>query len=266
MDKGLGSEIEDGFTIDLRESYCQQIFLGNGEPLLINDAFHHPFTSHLPLTSKLKIQSYIGVPIFYQDGEMFGTLCALDNRPDRFSNADMDLLTKCANLITYVIELEKKSTFDSLTNLYNRSYLYDHFESSFNQGTILLLDLDGFKEVNDNYGHDVGDTILNEVGIRIKMYLSDHDIAVRLGGDEFVIILNDVIEEDKINELTKRLISSISNWNNFEFKVNITVSIGVVRFPQDGLILKTLLKKADNAMYEAKKSGKNRCVLYPTKH
>ncbi|MCK0472823.1 sensor domain-containing diguanylate cyclase [Halalkalibacter sp. APA_J-10(15)] len=262
LDKGMGSQIEDGFTINISESYCQQIFLGNQEPLLINDAHRHPFTCQLPLTSELNIQSYVGVPIFYRNGEMYGTLCALDNQQDHFSDADLKLLEKCSNLFSYVIELEKKSTFDTLTNLYNRNYLYDHFDSTFKAGTLLSLDLDGFKEVNDSYGHDVGDLVLAEVGSRIKQQLTSDDMGFRLGGDEFAIILANFLDEDTILNRTNELLALLANWRDFKYENNITVSIGIVRFPEDGNDLQTLLKKADEAMYVAKKNGKNRYYVY----
>ncbi|MEB1808410.1 MAG: sensor domain-containing diguanylate cyclase [Bacillaceae bacterium] len=257
IDNGTGIPITDNQEIRLKESYCQQIFFGNREPLIINDSKSHPFTSKLAVTNDLNIQSYIGVPIFYKDGEMFGTLCALDSKPSHFTEKDIDILVKFSNLFSYVIELEKQLKTDPLTGLYNRSYLSDNFEFIANKGAVMLLDLDGFKQVNDTYGHDVGDLVLKEVGNRLKQTIGTTDLAIRMGGDEFVLLLPHQTDKKLLEKLGKQLTKALSDWTTFEYSIDVSTSIGIVQYPQAGNELSTLLKKADYAMYEAKRNGKH---------
>ncbi|WP_078427364.1 sensor domain-containing diguanylate cyclase [Alkalihalobacterium alkalinitrilicum] len=262
LDNNTGINLFEGQTLKLTESYCQQIFLGNREPLIINDARNHPFTSMLSITNDLNIQSYIGVPIFYKDGEMFGTLCALDCNTSTYTQKDVETLVKFSNIFTYVIELEKQMKIDSLTNLYNRSYLHDNFEFIADHGTLMLLDLDGFKQVNDNFGHDVGDLVLIEISNRIKQMISSRDLAVRLGGDEFVLLFPNQSNLHLIENLGENLVKQLSEWQNFEYPIQVSASIGIVQFPQDGNELRTLMKKADTAMYKAKVNGKSTYCHY----
>lgn len=266
IDNGTGIPIEENLEIRLKESYCQQIFFGNREPLIINDSKSHPFTSKLAVTNDLNIQSYIGVPIFYKDGEMFGTLCAIDSKPSYFTEKDIDILVKYSNLFSYVIELEKQLKTDPLTGLYNRSYLADNFEFIADRGAVMLLDLDGFKEVNDTYGHEVGDLVLKEVGNRLKQTIDSNALAIRMGGDEFVLLLPNQTDENLLKKLGIQLTKALSDWTTFEYSIEVSSSIGIVQYPQEGTELSTLLKKADHAMYEAKRNGKNTFCFYLNTH
>jgi diguanylate cyclase len=262
LDNQTGIKLYENQKIKIRESYCQQIFFGSREPLIINDSKTHPFTSKLPITSELNIHSYIGVPVFYNDGEMFGTLCALDSKPANYTAEDVEVLVKFSNLFSYVIELEKQVRVDPLTGLYNRRYLYDNFEFISDSGTIMLLDLDGFKQVNDLHGHDIGDMVLIEVGKRLNKTIGIENLAVRLGGDEFVLVFPNQTDQISINEIGNTLIEVLSDWSSFGYSIQVSASIGIVPYPQEGTELKTLLTKADSAMYLAKMNGKSAYHLY----
>ncbi|MBD8069392.1 sensor domain-containing diguanylate cyclase [Bacillus sp. PS06] len=223
---------------------------------MINDTHIHEFTKDLPVTHDANIRAYLGVPIFYNNGEMFGTLCAIDSKTSNFTQKDIEVLQKFSNLFSFVIELERKVNYDSLTELYSRNYLYTHFTQIANKGTLMLLDLDGFKEVNDVHGHHVGDDILKEVGNRIKKFLDATSLGVRLGGDEFVILIPNLQDDLEIEDKAHHLLSILSDWKGFN--INISASIGIITFPYDEEIhLGNLLKKADIAMYQAKERGKN---------
>jgi diguanylate cyclase (GGDEF)-like protein len=164
-------------------------------------------------------------------------------------------------------ETQEGAKYDFLTNLINRS----HFEKELdvfisksiytNHGfTLMFVDLDGFKKVNDILGHDIGDEILIEVANRLKIVTNSNDVIARLGGDEFTIIIPTTNKEQiikKASNITMILSKPYSNDIN-----HLSASIGIAMFPQDAH-LKTLLKKhADMAMYEAKQNGKNRFVFY----
>jgi diguanylate cyclase (GGDEF)-like protein len=120
---------------------------------------------------------------------------------------------------------------------------------------LLLLDMDRFKEVNDSLGHQLGDQLLIQVGARLGGHLRDADLLVRLGGDEFAVLLGDADHEQAAAVAVKLCAALAEPFTLEEIAVHSSVSIGIALFPDDGLDLNTLLRKADVAMYKAKASG-----------
>lgn len=164
-----------------------------------------------------------------------------------------------------VEKIHTQATHDFLTGLPNRFLLYRYIMEamvySHKNGTslaVLFLDLDGFKIVNDTYGHNVGDELLKMVSQRLLSNIKISDAVSRLGGDEFVVLLYDVKNKDNVEEIAKRIKSVISEQyiiNNQT--INIGTSIGVSIYPNSALHYQDLIAQADKAMYEAKKAGKN---------
>ncbi|MEZ5932752.1 MAG: EAL domain-containing protein [Alphaproteobacteria bacterium] len=160
---------------------------------------------------------------------------------------------------------------DTLTGLSNRSRLQTQLRailegerSADQRGTLLLFDLDGFKEVNDTFGHDVGDALLVCIAERLRADLRQADTIARLGGDEFAVIhVGDGRDDPEIMVLARRLLASIRRplqVHGFEFVVG--TSIGIACFPKDGTSVEDLLKAADLALYAAKSVGGNEAVIY----
>ncbi|HBI94567.1 MAG TPA: hypothetical protein DDY58_20260 [Terrisporobacter glycolicus] len=168
------------------------------------------------------------------------------------------------------VELNYLSNKDTLTDLYNRRYLLhklDHLivKSSKDNSKfgILFLDLDKFKNINDLYGHEVGDLLLNKIGNKLQKHSSKNSIVIRQGGDEFVIIYTDIDSEEDLNSFANQIISEFEKEiciEKIDFKVNF--SIGGVIYPTDGEDKLTLMKKADMAMYTSKKNGDSKFSLY----
>ncbi|MGP4038754.1 diguanylate cyclase domain-containing protein [Gracilibacillus sp. D59] len=254
-----GRELEEfsNLTMDLKESFCQLIYLGEQKPLIINDINKHPVTSELAITAKANAGAYMGVPVFYKDGKMFGTLCVIGKEAVSFSEKDIETLEKFSRLFSYVLELERLASIDSLTNLYNRHYLYENFPIMKNKKAIMLLDLDNFKEVNDTYGHDVGDLLLKEAASRINQQIGVNDTLARVGGDEFAIVIME--ENDKpLEAIAKDIIQVLSVWNNFPVAVSVSASIGICMIDENNATnIHIALKEADTAMYNAKRNGKS---------
>lgn len=157
------------------------------------------------------------------------------------------------------------ATHDALTNLPNRNLLEDRVHQAIShagrhEGTkvaLLFIDLDGFKQVNDSYGHDVGDFLLIEVTKRICSVLRSEDTTARQGGDEFIVTLPDIKKPEGAAIVAEKLIQSIVQPYELGGDViNISASIGVALFPDDGEDTETLLKHSDTAMYEAKLAGR----------
>jgi diguanylate cyclase (GGDEF)-like protein len=126
------------------------------------------------------------------------------------------------------------------------------------------MDLDGFKDVNDNHGHEVGDQVLREVGHRLHMCVRKNDTVARLGGDEFVILLTEVSDAAACQDVLERMLSAIRQ--PIQIMTNVTAkvstSIGITTYPTDNSPPSVLLEHADQAMYRAKRSGKNRWAFY----
>lgn len=172
-------------------------------------------------------------------------------------------------------ELYRKAHYDALTHLPNRSYFHDLMEQMVQRATetntkftLLFLDLDGFKQVNDNLGHHIGDELLRHAAARLVSSLRENDIVARLGGDEFVALLTDSEDNrDIIEGICKRIINEISRLYYFDgHEVRISTSIGVSRFPHDGRIASELSENADKALYVAKNMGKKQFRFYEDAH
>ena len=177
--------------------------------------------------------------------------------------------------IKEMIDLQKKTEYiakhDPLTKLYNRLGYQDEFEKCLNDNklfAVVFIDLDLFKQVNDSYGHDVGDVLLVYVGKRLLNALRENDVVARFGGDEFVLILNDLKAPSDVLPAVERILQSFKNdFVIHQYRMQITPSIGVSLYPKDGKSFEELSKVADTAMYEAKENGGNcYCIANATKH
>ncbi len=167
-------------------------------------------------------------------------------------------------------KLKEMAHYDTLTKLPNRLSFYISFEHEINRAKryrnklgVLFIDLDGFKKVNDTYGHTVGDKLLIEVANRLVISVRTTDIVARLAGDEFTIILTDLKLNHEALGVAKKIIREL----NKDFVIDNTVinvgaSVGVAIYPEHGADIDTLVQNADTMMYEAKNSGKNIAVVY----
>lgn len=157
--------------------------------------------------------------------------------------------------------LEHQTLHDSLTNLANRTLLYERLTSAIKQSkrykdtiTLILMDLDRFKEVNDTLGHLVGDQLLIAVGMRLRDLLRDSDTIARLGGDEFAILLTHS-NEDEARSVSRKVLKAFEKpFDIHQRELYIGTSIGVAIYPNHGLDAETLIKCADVAMYVAKRN------------
>ena len=123
---------------------------------------------------------------------------------------------------------------------------------------VMFLDLDGFKQINDTLGHDAGDTLLSMVADRLVAAVREEDTVARMGGDEFVIGLWELSHADDVAQLVSKVIQTISQPYRIQgHDVRITTSVGVSIYPLHGEEGETLMKRADQALYEAKRAGKN---------
>jgi diguanylate cyclase (GGDEF)-like protein len=140
----------------------------------------------------------------------------------------------------------------------NLSYTIEHAQYNYQSFTLLFIDLDYFKEVNDSFGHDMGDKLLIEVAVRLKRIIRSGDFVARIGGDEFTVILCQMSDKEAITKIAKKICSHLSEPFAIDNEVfNISASIGISIFPEDGADSLTLIRAADKAMYHVKRHGKN---------
>lgn len=161
--------------------------------------------------------------------------------------------------------LHKIATYDQLTNLPNRYLLHMEFNRKIEEAqrndhmlAVLFFDLDHFKTINDIYGHEIGDILLQQVAQRITGLVRSYDLFSRFGGDEFVMIMPNLDGAVDVFSVVEKIIESFDQeFNLGEAVVQVTTSIGISVFPQDGSDASSLLKNADLAMYRAKSEGRN---------
>ena len=182
-----------------------------------------------------------------------------------------DYLTlSLANLILRQ-DLKNQSIRDSLTGLYNRRHLYEFLNKEISKAQrnqtnigIILMDIDHFKKINDNYNHGLGDVVLGDIGEFLSNNIRESDIACRYGGEEFILIFPHANLENtyKRAEVLRKNIKRL----HFRFQKHhiqsLTVSIGVANFPQHGLTGEEAIHHADLALFAAKKQGRDRTIIY----
>ncbi len=168
-------------------------------------------------------------------------------------------------------KLRDTSLRDGMTGLYNRRFLEEFIDKVMNQVkreketySVMMLDVDWFKMVNDTYGHDIGDKVIVEIGKVLKENIRSADLAIRYGGEEFVVLLHNASDEGTL-EVAKKIHSA---FGNLIFEVGAgesmqkTMSIGIAKFPHDGDTIWKCIKFADTALYVAKTTGRNKIVDY----
>ena len=272
----------------LEAAFCTHA-LNEQEMLLVPDAhkdarFHdNPFVTG----ERLNVGFYAGCPVRAPNGMPIGTLCAIDMRPrDMAPDQIMALRDLAAMLETELraqslsqsqekmsLELDtaqRLAMVDPLTRLWNRagmdSLLSKEWSEALRQKkpmTLVMADIDHFKKINDTYGHPAGDAVLKTVGKRLLEFVRAEDIVGRMGGEEFLIALTDC-QPAKAFDTVDRLRQAVSLLPIAAdgSSVRVTISFGVVSaIPQEGAEIERLLKQADEALYKAKNSGRNRVVV-----
>jgi diguanylate cyclase (GGDEF)-like protein/PAS domain S-box-containing protein len=204
-----------------------------------------------------------------KNGEMYAeaiTISAVRDGVGQISNY-VALFTDITSIKEHQRQLEHFAHFDPLTSLPNRVLLADRLQQAILQSqrrnqslAVLYLDLDGFKAVNDEHGHGVGDELLIALAQRMKTALRDGDTLARIGGDEFVAVLADLEQAQDCEAVISRLLQAVAEPVNLgDTVLKVSASIGVTQYPQDASDADQLMRHADQAKYIAKLGGKNRC-------
>ncbi|MFF2885205.1 GGDEF domain-containing protein [Paenibacillus sp. NPDC057967] len=204
--------------------------------------------------------SMVSVSIYKADSAaLIGSICLLDKSPIELSEAEQDSLQSLSSLLGYIIELENASLTDSLTGLYNRRYLTHLCNNGSDKlYSVLFIDIDDFKEVNDRYGHDTGDFLLQEIASRLRASVRRSDVLIRYGGDEFLICFQHLADDSDLAIIADKIKLSLKQPYLIGGQlVYIYASVGMSSKQGGGSTLRELITDADHSMYDMKNSDKN---------
>ena len=275
----LEKTIHSSFDIVFAESLSTGIKITTDSPIdVILLDLDLPDSAGVDTFLKLKLQ-VLEVPIVVLSGfgdEEDALKAVREGAQDYLIKGQIDsnLLVRS---LRYAIErkraeetIKKLAYHDSLTGLPSRTLFNDRFamaiaESKRNSKkmALIMLDLDHFKNINDNFGHDAGDELLKEISTKLGNTLRKTDTICRMGGDEFAVLISDVSTTQMIDEVAQRIVSTIGKtFPLLGIEQRIGASLGIAIYPEDGETLDILIKHADTAMYEVKKMGRNNYLYY----
>ncbi|HVK56758.1 MAG TPA: diguanylate cyclase [Burkholderiales bacterium] len=251
---------------------CAEV-IRTGQPLLLTDEMLTVLPEHLRTVVDTNSLCWLVVPLNSHNGVIGALVLKSYSKGIRYTEKDKELLQFVSTQIATAIErkrlytrLQYTSQYDELTDLPNRRLLYDRLKTALartqrKQGrmSLVYLDLDNFKQVNDAFGHTVGDQLLQEVAKRLKQCVREADTVARIGGDEFVVLLEDIQLPEHASVVAEKIRTDLSYPISIDgCNLHIQPSIGIALCPDHGDSAQQLLKHADEAMYFAKKHSDNR--------
>lgn len=233
-------------------------------PFVIEDATQDARFADNPLVlCEPFIRAYLGIPLIMPDGYIVGTLCAIYQEPKSFSEHEIVILQSFASLVVGELELRTLALTDGLTKLLSRKAWRDRVQIELNRAarhstlvSVLLLDLDNFKLINDTYGHEVGDEVLRKTAEVVNSVLRKNDHVGRIGGEEFAVCVANADLQTGL-AIAERIRGRIEALEFPQLEgLSCSASIGVAAVKQSKDV-DELLKRADRALYKAKGSGRN---------
>lgn len=252
--------------------------LSNGRPLCVTADQSAIQADQLQPPCPNPVHGWLGVPLLGPEG-VEGALVVHTYSPEiRYADKDIELLQFVAIQIAAATQrmqmlarLEHAALHDQLTDLPNRKLFHDRLQSALARArreqsrlALLYLDLDLFKQVNDTYGHAIGDLLLQEVANRLRGAVRESDTVGRIGGDEFLLLLNDINVTEDAQTVSEKICQLLTQpFVLAGLELFISPSIGIALYPEHGDDYEQLIDYADEAMYSAKKDGGNRFLIAP---
>lgn len=234
-------------------------------------SYHLRFSDCLLKENEEAIADYEKFPLrIEKDKTFFLYLKGLEEKDKENFSVFLNQLTLVLRRSSLYERLQELAITDSLTGLFSRRYMLERSEDELKRSkkfnldfSLLLADIDHFKSYNDRYGHLVGDQILRNLGRTIKMNIRLIDLAARFGGEEFLILLPETDKIQAVNACERiRKAIEIEKIKAYDENLSVSCSFGIAGFPQDSLELADLIDKADFALYQAKKEGRNKVCMY----
>ena len=249
----------------------------HGEPLLVPDVYTDPrFTKRVDEMTKWKTRSIICIPLKAKQ-RVLGVIQLINVAMENFGEYEMFFLQSLCDYAAIAIDnaraverIQELTITDDCTGLYNARHLYKTLEAEVYRSarfsyefTVLFIDLDHFKQVNDTYGHLIGSKLLNEVGYAVKANLRLIDSAFRYGGDEFVVLLPQTGKEPAL--LVARRLRDVFRQSAFlkdeNLNINVRCSMGLATYPHDAKSAHEIIRQADEMMYMVKNSTRDNIAV-----
>lgn len=254
--------------IPLEASFCRATWREDSSVVIPDTAKSGEFRDHALVTESPSLRFYAGAILRTSEGHPIGTICAIHTKPRQFSEKELRVLENLAEMVSNEFELREFAYVDALTGAYSRRHFLKECDrlcqlavrKAFDL-SIVMLDVDHFKSVNDRFGHAAGDEVLRALVVTCKSNLRTVDIVGRLGGEEFAIALEGPV--DKVADVSERLRQAVSKLSfNFDTPpVHITSSFGVASVLPGERDISAALQRADKALYKAKSEGRDRVVI-----
>ncbi|MFC4259177.1 diguanylate cyclase domain-containing protein [Marinobacter lacisalsi] len=254
------------------------------KPAVSNDYFKDRRTGpwHQQMRSRTLLKAVASVPILL-NGKAIGTLHLCSREKNAFDEEIVGLLVRMAENIAFALQSFEReqvrreaedrahylATHCSLTGLPNRNLLTDLLDQAIasvnrtgHNPALMFVDLDNFKQINDTWGHDAGDRVLEQMAGRLRCVLREHDVLARLGGDEFVVLVQNIDRREHAQRVAEKLLAAAQDPVQVDGQpLVVTLSIGASLYPHHGENQRALMKAADLAMYQAKDNGRNTWAL-----
>lgn len=271
VSQGLPEEVIREIKIDDSESVLNFV-LRTKQPILIKNLEDDMFFKTTS-SGRYSTKSFMSVPLNIKE-QVIGVINVTDKVDGTpFTDDDLKLLVTLANQIASDVEnarLYEMAVTDGLTEIFNHKYFQQHLEKDIERAkryredvSLLMIDIDHFKRCNDTHGHQEGNKILKKVTAILKKSIREVDLLARYGGEEFAIILP-CTPKNGAHEIAQRMRELVESTEFIlnDRHVTITISVGVSTFPEDAGLQFELIKRADMALYHAKRTGRNRVVCY----
>jgi two-component system cell cycle response regulator len=266
-----GFEDLDKNVVSLKHTVLNMV-MKNKEPLNLSDVRHYR-SPIMPFKTN-NIGSVFALPLLFER-DLLGILVILSEETNAFNPYQIELLKVLGNQASISManakfheEIEKLAITDGLTGLFNHRHFQERLKQEFHRLgrfpepiSLLIIDIDHFKEINDTYGHPVGDAVLKDVSDIIKKTIRNIDVPARYGGEEFTVILIGTNARGALKmaeRLRKAVMKKVFSAESKDFQ--ITVSIGLSTSHDNIRSKEELIEKADKALYHAKKTGRNRSI------
>lgn len=249
-------------------SFCAHTIMDRTVLAIPDATADHRFTGNPLVVGEPFIRSYAGAPLSTPDGYNVGALCAIDTVPRNFDESQLGILSSLASLVVDELELRRIAETDHLTGAMSRRGFVTAVEKEIerhrrgNRGSVLvLLDIDHFKSINDEYGHPAGYKVIRVVSSVCMGHLRSNDAFGRLGGEEFGILLTETDEAggkaaaERMRERIAEIVMPVADGRR------VTASFGISAVRADIANAAAWIAEVDKALYLAKRSGRNRCVI-----
>lgn len=266
----------DGIKIGMNVGSCgTAAYLG--KRVIVEDIYTHDYWKNFTaLAQKARVAACWSDPIMSSKGNLLGTFAIYKRTSASPKNKDLELINFACNLVSIAIEsvkaqeeLEHRAYFDHLTGLGNRGYFFEQCDNILKESlmkgfplSILMMDVDNFKSVNDAFGHKTGDLVLQKLAQVSELILRREDIIARIGGEEFAVLLPTIDKKEvlRVAERLRKAIETSMVLSMDNQKVYFTVSLGIAYKDHGYCSVDDLLSIADNALYQSKSAGRN-CIF-----